>query len=375
MHPQIIVPANRLETAIVHDGNEEVEVKLRKKRLDQLRAFFQEHPNIMALDGPLQGDVIARDANEATSFVVPQLAYTEAKMHMRQYTPMRFREILPVSSEAGEWAQSIRYEKGDIVGKADFGSDMGDDMPFADVKYDESSRNIGHIPMGYRYSFQELRETAYLRRPLNERRLAAASESVERFLNYVAFNGSAKKNLTGLFNTADIPQDVATTGDWDDPSTAVSTILADLNFGLNAVYTNSNYNDFVTDVGIPPAAWTVLTARARTDYSDTTVIEFLKKNNICKATANIDLNIYPLPGLETAGAATKGGSVTGSNSRVVFFVRNQDRLVFHVPMALRYAAPQYVNLAVKVPGEARCGGLEVRYKQSMFYLDNVLTAG
>jgi hypothetical protein len=44
-------------------------------------------------------------------------------------------------------------------------------------------------------------------------------------------------------------------------------------------------------------------------------------------------------------------------------------------MALRFAAPQYKNLAINVPGEARCGGLEVRYKKSMYYLDKVLAAG
>jgi hypothetical protein len=60
---------------------------------------------------------------------------------------------------------------------------------------------------------------------------------------------------------------------------------------------------------------------------------------------------------------------------VVFFVRDPNRLVFHIPMALRFAAPQYKNLAINVPGEARCGGLEVRYKKSMYYLDKVLAAG
>ena len=367
---QIINP--RTEICVVHDGNEEVEVKLRTSRLDELRRAFTAHPEVLA--GGVAG-AVSQDANEAVSFLVPQLAYTEAKMYMRQYIPMLFREVLPVSSEAGEWATDVRYEKGDIVGQADFGSDMGDDMPFADVQYDQQSRSVGHIPMGYRYSFQELRETAYLRRPLNERRLAAASEMVERFLNVVAFKGHTKKGLTGLFNTADVPQAVAVTGAWDNPATSPATILSDLNVGLNAVYAASNYNDFVTDVGVPPAAWTVLTSRARTDYSDTTVIEFLKKNNICKATRGIDLNIYPIPGLETAGAATTGGAVSGSNSRVVFFVKSPDRLVFHVPMALRYQAPQFKNLSVIVPGEARCGGLEVRYKKSMYYMDKVLVAG
>jgi hypothetical protein len=374
MSLQILIP--KTELVVVHDGNELVEKKMRSNRLNQLRDFFARHPDILAEPPVGRGlDIVAQDANEATSFTIPQLAYTEATMYMKQYTPMRFRDVLPISNEAGDWAQSIRYEKGDIVGQADFGSDMGDDMPFADVQYDEQSRNVGHIPMGYRYSFQELRETAYLRRPLNERRLAAAQEMVERFLNVVAFTGSTKKNLTGLFNTASIPQAIATTGAWDTAGTSTATILADINQGLNAVYAASNYNDFVTDIGIPPAAWTVLTSRARTDYADTTVIEFIKKNNICKATKNIDLNIYPLPGLETAGAATTGGAVSGANSRVVFFVRDPNRLVFHIPMALRFAAPQYQNLSIKVPGEARCGGLEVRYKKSMYYMDKVLAAG
>jgi hypothetical protein len=105
-----------------------------------------------------------------------------------------------------------------------------------------------------------------------------------------------------------------------------------------------------------------------------TLLEFVLKNNICKAMRNIDLQILPGFGLDTGtdapGAATKGGSTAGK-SRCIFYINNRDRVVLHMPMPLQFIAPQFDGATVLVPGEFRLGGVEYRYPSSAFYYDSV----
>jgi hypothetical protein len=376
-------PHKRLVT--VHDGVDFKQVELSAKRLDELTKFFEPAIDKVLGDG---SDVIpgyhatAADANEALSFVIGETTYTEAKPFSRLYKPMQFRGIMPVSNEVGPWADSIRYELDDGVGIADWGSDKGDDFPYVDVQYDQVTRTVAHGRIGYFYTLQELRQTAYLRRPLNERRLAKAQQAAERALNKAAIWGIPSKGLTGLLNQTAVPQvavggtggGTALTGNWDTSATP-DQVLADLNWGLNYVFTAMGFNYVADSIGIPVGAWNRLVSTARSTYSDTTIWRFLLTNNFSKATMEKDIKIFPLFGSDTAGAATTGATPSGRNSRALFYINDADMLTFHVPMPVLFQAPQLVNLRVNIPGEQRCGGLEVRFHNSMLYMDKVLSTG
>ncbi len=375
-------PGRRLIT--VCDGFDMYkEVLVSERRMRELEAAWAPDMSKIIGDGHEFSGVpgAVRDANEALSFVIGQTTYTEAKVRERLYLPMQYRDLMTTTSEAGEWADAIRYEKEDGVGEADWGSDRGDDFPYVDVQYDDVSRTVKHGRIGYFFTLQELRQTAYLRRPLNERRLVKAQQAAERALNKAALFGIKGTNLPGILNQSNCPQiavggtnGTTLKGNWD--AGTAEDILFDLNFGLNYVFTAMGFNYVATDIGIPVQAWNRMVSTARTAYSDKTIVTFLLENNISKATMKVDVNIRPIWGLDTAGAATTGGAVGGSNSRALFWVKNEDMAVFHVPMPLRFQAPQLVNLRVNVPGEQRCGGYELRYEKSMLYMDKVLgTAG
>jgi hypothetical protein len=364
----------KTKTVVVHDGLELNEQRVDDARWEEIMEYCQPRAAQILGDGKDMGRQGA-DAGEALAFFVSQLAYTESKMYSRLYLPMQFRELLPVSNEAGEWADSVRYEKDDGVGVGDFVGTKSDDYPEVDVEYDEKVTPIKAAGIAYSYSQHELRQTAYLRRPLNERRMVKAFEACERHLNRVGLYGDARVGFLGLFNQTACPQDIAPLGDWDDTSTTAEDILGDINWLINSIWENTMFNDMVTDIRVPVKAWNRLVSTARTTQSDTTLLQFLLKNNVAMATRNQPLTIGPAWKLDVAGAATKGGAVSGANSRVVAYVKHPDRLIYHVPMPLRFLAPQYINARVKIVGEYRVGGVEVRYPMSMFYMDNVLVAG
>jgi hypothetical protein len=364
----------------VHDGYELTSKAVDSARHAQLMAFVKSH-DIVGDGSDVDGPKTAKDAGEAQSFLVSQLTYTEAKIYERQYLKMQFRQVLPVSNEAGPWAEGYRYEKTDFTGQPKWASERSDRFPTANVQYDETLNPFHHALLGYEYTLQELRQSAYLRRPINERKMVACMEMVERFYNRIGLYGDKQKKLTGLFNSTQIPQDIAASGKWDASATSPLTILNEFNAFLYAPYAASGFNDIPDTALIPPQAFNVFATTPVVLAGGTviapTILAYLKANCLGKQLVGESFNMTILPGfgLDKAGAATKGGTPGGNNSRCVCYVNNIDRVVFHIPMPQTFVAPQFQGAVVLVPGETRVGGVEFRYPASAFYLDKVLNAG
>lgn len=339
-----------------------------KTFLEQRRAVFDSYrPDLARIigDGMGQGGTggLARDAGEAMSFLVSQLAYTESQVFEKMRLPMQYKQFIPISTEAGEYADSIRYEIYDKAGRGRRTSGKGRSINLVDVAYADKSWPVVLGDIGYDYSQEELRRSAFMRRPLSEKRLEAAIEGYERHMNDVGLYGEAISGITGLFNNAVVPTGNAPTGNWTGATTPVQ-MLADLNAGIYQVWSATAFNDMPTDILLPPASMNLITTKARSDtQSDTTVLEFLKKNNIAKQQRNVDIKFDVGFGLDTAGA--------GGTKRALFYVKNPQRLIMHIPMPLRFLAPQFQGLAVEIPGEYKYSGVEYRYPKSAYYMDGL----
>lgn len=301
------------------------------------------------------------DAAEGLGFLVSQLAYTESKVFSRQYTPMQYERLLPISFEAGEWAEVIRYEIYDHVGQGKRISGKDRAVPKVDIAVADKTMPVFLAGIGYDYTQEELRKAAQLRRSLPTLKLAAAIEAYRRHLNKVALQGETESNLTGLYNNALVPKGNAPKGTWGTATEA--EILKDVNTAIMNVWTNTAYNDMPNTIVMAPTALSHLVVTPRSSNSDKTLLSYIKENNIAKQQQNIDVAFEPGFGLETAG--------DGNTRRLIAYVKSEDRLVFHVPMPLRFLAPQPVGLAIDVLGEYKYSGVEVRYPKSMYYMDNL----
>lgn len=305
----------------------------------------------------------ARDAQEALAFIVSQLAYTESQVFERQYQPMQYEQLLPISYEAGEYADSIRYEIYDYAGRGKRTSGKGKDINLVDVAYADKSFPVMNGDIGYDYTTEELRRTAFLRRPINERKLAAAIDGYRRHMNDVGLFGEPSSGITGLFNNANVPQGNAPVGAWQTGPKTPAQILADINAIILNIWTNTAYNDQVTDIVMSPARYAYIASTARSDNSDKTILQYIKENNVAKVERGQDIRFQPGFGLDTAGA--------GGTHRMMAYVKSDTRVVMHVPLALRFLAPQLLGLSVQVPGEYKYSGVEFRYPKSAYYMDGI----
>lgn len=302
------------------------------------------------------------DAQEALAFTVSQLTYTEASTFNRLYTPMQYEQLIPVTSEAGEWAESVRYEIYDYAGNGRRTSGKGKDINLVDVAYADKTFPVVNGDIGYDYTTEELRRTAFLRRPVPERKLAAAIDGYRRHMNTVGLFG--EQNLTGLFNNPNVPTGNAPNGAWLTTNVGnPAKILFDINSGITGVWNTTAFNDMVTTVAIAPQRYAFLASTPRSDNSDKTILQYIKENNIAKVERNIDIEFVAGYGLDTLGA--------GGTARMMLYVKSDTRLVMHIPLPLRFLAPQLRGLSVEIPGEYKYSGVEFRYPSSAYYMDGI----
>jgi hypothetical protein len=333
---------------------------------ERFRAFDSLRQNSELVSAITAGlPINARDSNEALAFIVSQLAYTETQVFERQYTPMQYEDLIPITYEAGEWAEAVRYETVDIAGTGKRHSGKGDDIPRVDVEYGEKIMPVIPGAIGYDYTTEELRKSAFLRKPLSETRQAAAIEAYRRHMNQVGLYGETAEDgeLTGLFNNPFVPVLAAPTGSWDAPATTPQLILADINAAIFTVWENTAYNDQVTDIVMAPGAFAQIASREKSEDSDKTILQWIMDNNVAKVERGQDIRFRPGYGLNTAGA--------GGSRRMLAYTKSDTRLVMHIPMPLRFLAPQLKGLSVDIPGEYKYSGVAWRYPKSAIYVDGI----
>lgn len=304
-----------------------------------------------------------RDAQEALSFIVSQLAYTESQVFEKQYTPMQYEQLIPITYEAGEHADSIRYEIYDYAGRGKRTTGKGRDINLVDVAYADKSFPVLNGDIGYDYTTEELRRTAFLRRPISERKLNAAIDGYRRHMNDVGLFGETASGVTGLFNNANVPQGNAPVGAWQTGPKTPAQILSDINTLILNVWSNTKYNDQVTDIVMAPGAYAYIASTPRSDNSDKTILQYIKENNIAKVEKGQDIRFQAGYDLDTAGAV--------GTRRMMGYVKSDSRVVMHVPLPLRFLAPQLIGLSVQVPGEYKYSGVEFRYPKSAYYMDGI----
>lgn len=337
----------------------EVEQDARFDAFDSLR-HDQSIVNALGLSsGRFQG----RDAQEGLGFIVSQLAYTEATTYERLYTPLQYQKFLPISNAAGEWATSIRYETEDWAGQGKRFSGMGEDIPYVDVGYGDVSYPIHGGAVGYRYTTEELRESAYLRKPLPTTRAQAALRAWDRHMNSVALFGEI--DLPGLYNNPVIPVGTVVNGAWGTTTTDPKLIVKEMGSWLYQVWNATNFNDIPTDIVMAPAAYAYISQTpmsATNDSSNVSILNYFLQSNLAKDNG-LTLTVSPGFGLDTLGV--------GTTRRALIYIKSEDRIIMHIPLPVRFLAPQLRGLKVEIPGEYKYGGVQVRYPKSALIIDGI----
>lgn len=308
------------------------------------------------------------DAQSAFGFVQNQLSYIESTIYQIRYPSVRYIDLIPIDTSAGEWTPSVTYYSMDGVGRADWFSARAQDVPHAEVQRTKFEMGISMAAIGYGYDAEEVGQAMMLGRSITNDKASVARRVAEEFIDNVALFGDTTKGFKGLVNNSTVTATTAAnTG--TGPSTLWSTktatnILADINAILLAPFAASNGLELADTLLLPLTQWSLIATMILNATTGETVLDYVRRSNVYTAMTGQPLTIKAIYGLETAGS--------GPSARMVAYRKDPSVLKLHMPMPHRFFPVYQVGpLLFEVPGVMRLGGVDIRLPAAVRYVDGV----
>jgi len=309
------------------------------------------------------------DAQVGRAFLTPQLFRIETQVYMRKYPNADLNGLLPINTDGDMWDVGTVFYSMDEVGKAEFLSGKGFDMPYASTLMDQKSRGYHLAGIGYEWSTQELQRAAKLGRSLPTDKAGAARKAAQFFKRSVAMTGRtpgaapSEKGWTGFVNDASVPAaNVAADGTGSTTTWATKTpdqISRDIWAGVNLVETQTKETHTATVVALPTQKLRYIEQTRMTDGSGT-ILDYIRGNR--DGGENIEFRAIR----ELAGAGASG------TDRMVAFDSSDEVIQFHLPGDHEFLpAFQKSSMTYEVGGIMNVGGTEVRLPQALTDRDGI----
>lgn len=290
------------------------------------------------------------DAGE-TMALTAQLTEYMTETFVTEFGPTLAMSIIPVDDRPTP-AESITYEQVTNVGAAKELAHYGEDIPTVDAYGAKYTHTVIAAACSYLIDIQSLRAAAMAGIPIETRKEDSAQLAIAQWLDDLAFTGSTRFNIKGLFNHASVPSPItATTGTW---STATGAqIVGDVMTLINAVNSQSKQTR---------NANTLLCDPAQFGYMDKNVAyTSLSAKQMVLSTTGIT-RIQPLAKLALADHDS-------TKPRLVAFEASPAVLRLRITQPFELMAPQLSNLTYKTIAHCRSAGLMVYKPYGIAYMD------
>lgn len=303
------------------------------------------------------------------NFLISQQSVIEPTVYQMRYQEIQYSTLIPVDTSAPEWISSVTYFSMDGVGQAQWFSGKAHDMPNVDLSREKFETGVHMAGIGYGYDLEELGKAQLLGMNLNTDKANLARRVSEEKIDQVAFTGDTAKGLTGLVN-ASTPTATSAPADGTGSSRAFADktpdlILRDINGQLTGIFTGTLGAEIADTLLLPYSVLLDLSTRRIDAVNQTTILEWVERNNIYTRTTGQPLTIRGVFGyLDTVG--------TSSSKRMVAYKRSPDVLKMHMPMPFRFfPAYQTGPMRFDVPGVFRLGGVDIKRPKAVRYLDQI----
>jgi len=301
------------------------------------------------------------DAQAALGFVISQTAHVEQQVYQVKYADIQYPLLIPVDTSANPFVKTVTYFSANKAGVADWLNGNADDVPMADTEHSQFETSVYTAGIGYGYGWEEINQAQMLGLNLANDKAMAARRAAEEMIDRVALQGDTVKGFSGLFDYPTVTATPATNGNW--PAATPDNIIEDVNDALTNIQTATNNVILADTLLVPFARWNLLASTRLTD-TNTTVMQFIRQNNVYTAQTGAPLVIRATRQLDTAG-------VSGA-ARMVAYRRDPEVLKLHIPMPHRFLPVwQSGPLRYEVPGVMRFGGLDIRLPNEVSYVDGI----
>ena len=297
------------------------------------------------------------------AFLISQLSYVESKVFEKQYEDINYPKVIPVSNEAGEFADSITYFYMDGAAMAKFVGSNALDVPIADISTNKVTIPVEYGAIGYEYTLREMEQAQQLNRNLSTLKATIARRGYETLVQKTSMRGDASRGLPGFLDNANVPLTTVVAGANSTTTLASKTpaeILKDVNTIFSTVFESTKMVERADTLALPPKQWSYIMGTPRSENSDTTIAQYIVNNSPYISSIDKIVPINELTGAGVAGA-----------DRAMAYTNNSDKVILHLPKLLSFKAPQEKGLGFQVPGDFSVGGVEFRYPMSALYADGI----
>lgn len=291
------------------------------------------------------------DAQAALAFVTNQASHIETEVLSIPYPEIRYAQMIPVDTSAAEFSASVTFFTQDMVGKAKLMNGSGDDIPLANLVRTKFEQSILDAGIGYEFSLVEIGQAQMMGRSLSTEGAAAARLAYEQLVDAIALGGDS--GYEGLYNTTGITSTAAAAA-WSGATAA--QILADVNGVLQRIFAATGGIHVANTIVLPLAQYALIAGRQIDPTNQTTIMEYVQRSNIYTMMTGQPLSIF--------------ADVRLTN-KMVAYKRDPGVLKLHMPMPLRFIAPQLINLNVRVPGMFRFAPLSIRQPKALQYVSGL----
>jgi hypothetical protein len=293
------------------------------------------------------------DTQAALNFVVSQRTHIESEVLLKPYPAIKYDRLIPVDRSANPFALSVTHFSQDSTGRAKFINGKGDDIPLVNVTGSKFEQTVNMAGVGYSFSLEEIGAAQMMGTNLSSDGADAARLAYEQFVDEVAFLGDTTIGVEGFYNMTGIT--TAAAGATFAASTADG--IADIiNTALTAITTASLGVEVADTIVLPLKS--VGTMHKRMGDTNITVIEYIRNTNVYTSQTGQPLTVefdYRLDAL----------------NKMVVYRRDPQVLKMHMPMPLRFIAPQAVNLEIKTLGMFRFAPVNIRRPVAVRYISGV----
>lgn len=304
-------------------------------------------------------------------FFARQLESIDKKNYEALFAGLLGRRYIPLVEDVAEWANVYTYKMYEMVGSAKIIADGATDLPRAGVKATETSQNIKQIGTSYGWTVREIKQAAATGVPLDAMTVQAARTAVAREVDNMLAVGNSAHNITGLLNTSGVSSTTPSTKTGTGAGTAwiravpvtPDEIVADIN--LLVAETREALKQAGDEVPmfarftvlLPTEQYGYIATTPRSANSDMTILQYVLRNNPW------------LESIEEWWQCDARGS--GGSDRACCFPRDPMCLGAVIPQEFTPLPPQEQGLTILIPATASCGGVVIRYKMAVRYMDNI----
>lgn len=294
------------------------------------------------------------DNQAALNFVVSQRSHIESEVLKKPYPAIKYSRLIPVDTSANPFALSVTHFAQDTAGRAKFVNGKGDDVPLVNITGSKFEQTVNMAGVGYSFSLEEIGAAQMMGRNLSIDGADSARLAYEQFVDEVAFLGDTTIGVEGFYNMTGVT--TASAGATFAASTP-DAVLGIVNTALTSIETTSLGVE-VADTIILPLKASAGMERRLGDGSDTTILDFIMRANRYTRQSGQPLKVefdWRLDAL----------------NKMVVYRRDPQVVKMHMPMPLRFIAPQFVNFEVKVLGMFRFAPVNIRRPVAVRYVSGV----